>query len=141
MAIRIGNPRGEQIDSLTTDAVPAGALGTTITSPVLTGTLALPSTNFLVIDEHTAQSTGLTAGDRVVTLLPTGERVRAVITAVIARGLNGDDTYVSAADTVGTGKHSDSPAPSQTPPAPCTNTARPQARVQLPWLQGVMKAT
>ncbi|MFF7142354.1 FtsX-like permease family protein [Streptomyces nodosus] len=99
MNVRIGTAQGEQIDSLTTNAVPAAALGATITPPVLSGSLASPPDNFLVIDEHAAQSDGLSAGDHVVALLPTGEKVRTVIAAVVARGLNGDDTYVSASLT------------------------------------------
>lgn len=99
MNIRIGTAQGEQIDSLRTNAVPAAALGTAITPPVVSGSLASPPENFLVIDEHAAQSDSLSAGDHVVTLLPTGEKVRTVIAAVVARGLNGDDTYVSASLT------------------------------------------
>ncbi|MFI9255501.1 FtsX-like permease family protein [Streptomyces sp. NPDC053069] len=98
MNVRIG-AQGEQIDSLTTNAVPAAALGTTIKPPVLSGSLASPPDNFLVIDEHAARSDGLSAGDHVVALLPTGEKVRTVIAAVVARGLQGDDTYVSASLT------------------------------------------
>ncbi|MFD8980365.1 FtsX-like permease family protein [Streptomyces sp. NPDC059564] len=99
MNIRIGTAQGDQIDSLSADAVPAAALGTTITPPVLSGSLASPPENFLVIDEHAAQSNSLSAGDQVVTLLPTGEKVPTVIAAVAARGLTGDDTYVSASLT------------------------------------------
>ncbi|MFH8381380.1 FtsX-like permease family protein [Kitasatospora sp. NPDC018058] len=99
MNIRIGTAKGEQIDSLSTNAVPAAALGTTVTPPVLSGSLASPPDGFLVIDEHAARSDGLSAGDEVVTLLPTGARVRTVIAAVVARGLHGDDTYLSAALT------------------------------------------
>ncbi|MER7754469.1 FtsX-like permease family protein [Kitasatospora sp. NPDC097643] len=97
--IRIGTTAGDQIDSLSTKAVPAAALGTVVTPPVVSGSLASPPGNFLVIDEHAAQSDGLAAGDRVVTLLPTGEKVPTVIAAVIAHGLNGDDTYLSSALT------------------------------------------
>ncbi|WP_406209488.1 ABC transporter permease [Kitasatospora sp. NBC_01560] len=99
MNIRIGTANGEQIDSLSTNAVPASALGTTVTPPVLSGSLTSPADNFLVIDEHAAQSDGLSVGDQVVTLLPTGARVPTVIAAVVARGLNGDDTYLSASLT------------------------------------------
>ncbi|MER8062006.1 MULTISPECIES: ABC transporter permease [unclassified Streptomyces] len=99
MNVRIGTAQGEQIDSLTTNAVPATALGGTITPPVLSGSLASPPDNFLVIDEHAAQSDNLSAGDHVVALLPTGKKVRTVIAAVVARGLRGDDTYVSASLT------------------------------------------
>ncbi|MEV7978459.1 FtsX-like permease family protein [Streptomyces sp. NPDC086519] len=99
MNLRIGTAQGEQIDSLSTNAVPAAALGTTITPPVSSGSLASPPENFLVIDEHAAQSDSLSAGDHVVALLPTGEKVRTVIAAVVARGLRGDDTYVSASLT------------------------------------------
>ncbi|RPE41014.1 putative ABC transport system permease protein [Streptomyces sp. Ag109_O5-1] len=99
MNIRIGTAKGEQIDSLTTDAVPATALGSTVTPPLVSGSLASPPENFLVIDEHAAQSDDLSAGDHVITLLPTGEKVPTVIAAVVARGLTGDDTYVSASLT------------------------------------------
>lgn len=97
MNIRIGNEKGEQIDSLSTYAVPAGALGSTVTPPVVGGSLASVPENFLVIDAHAAQSDDLAAGDKVVTLLPSGERVQTVIAAVVERGLHGDDTYVSSA--------------------------------------------
>ncbi|MFF2194275.1 FtsX-like permease family protein [Streptomyces sp. NPDC058157] len=63
------------------------------------GSLTSPPENFLVVDEHAAQSNGLPVGGRVVTLLPTGARVPTVIAAVVARGLNGDDTYLSASLT------------------------------------------
>ncbi|MEU8502510.1 FtsX-like permease family protein [Streptomyces lavendulae] len=99
MNIRIGTAEGEQIDSLSTNAVPAAALGATVTPPVLSGSLTSPPEDFLVIDEHAAESDGLSVGDRVVTLLPTGARVPTVIAAVVARGLNGDDTYLSASLT------------------------------------------
>ncbi|KJY42758.1 hypothetical protein VR41_06460 [Streptomyces sp. NRRL B-1568] len=99
MNIRIGTAKGEQIDSLSTNAVPASALGTTVTPPVLSGSLTSLPENFLVIDEHAARSDGLSVGDQVVTLLPTGARVPTVIAAVVARGLNGDDTYLSASLT------------------------------------------
>ncbi|MFI2612121.1 FtsX-like permease family protein [Kitasatospora sp. NPDC018619] len=99
MNIRIGTAKGDQIDSLSTKAVPAAALGTTITPPVVSGSLTSLPDNFLVIDEHAAQSDSLSVGDQVVTLLPTGTRVTAVIAAVVARGLNGDDTYLSASLT------------------------------------------
>ncbi|WP_158714122.1 FtsX-like permease family protein [Kitasatospora aureofaciens] len=99
MNIRIGTAKGEQIDSLSTNAVPASALGTTVTPPVLSGSLTSLPENFLVVDEHAAQSDGLSVGDRVVTLLPTGARVPTVIAAVVERGLNGDDTYLSASLT------------------------------------------
>ncbi|GLV87698.1 hypothetical protein Slala03_73870 [Streptomyces lavendulae subsp. lavendulae] len=59
----------------------------------------LPLLVSFVIDEHAARSDGLSVGDRVVTLLPTGARVPTVIAAVVARGLNGDDTYLSASLT------------------------------------------
>ncbi|MFF7617757.1 FtsX-like permease family protein [Streptomyces lavendulae] len=98
MNIRIGTAEGEQIDSLSTNAVPAAALGATVTPPVLSGSLTSPPEDFLVIDEHAAESDGLSVGDRVVTL-PTGARVPTVIAAVVARGLNGDDTYLSASLT------------------------------------------
>ncbi|MFJ3216524.1 FtsX-like permease family protein [Kitasatospora sp. NPDC086801] len=99
MNVRIGTAAGEQVDSLSTKAVPAAALGATITPPVLSGSLAALPENFLVIDEHAAESDGLAAGDQVVTLLPTGARVSTVIAAVVARGLSGDDTYLSSALT------------------------------------------
>ncbi|TWV32546.1 ABC transporter permease [Streptomyces misionensis] len=99
MNIRIGTAKGEQIDSLSTNAVPASTLGTTVTPPVLSGSLTSLPENFLVIDEHAAQSDSLSVGDQVVTLLPTGTRVTAVIAAIVARGLNGDDTYLSASLT------------------------------------------
>ncbi|MFJ9774292.1 FtsX-like permease family protein [Kitasatospora sp. NPDC101157] len=99
MNIRIGTAKGDQIDSLTTNAVPASALGTTVTPPVLSGSLTSLPENFLVIDEHAARSDSLSAGDEVVTLLPTGARVPTVIAAVVERGLNGDDTYLSASLT------------------------------------------
>ncbi|MFJ9608496.1 FtsX-like permease family protein [Kitasatospora sp. NPDC101176] len=106
MNVRIGTAAGDQIDSLSTLAVPAAALGTTITPPVRSGSLASPPANFLVIDEHAAESDGLAVGDQVVALLPTGARVPTVIAAVVARGLHGDDTYLSAAVT-------GAPAPTQ----------------------------
>ncbi|MET8626817.1 ABC transporter permease [Kitasatospora sp. NPDC004669] len=99
MNIRIGTAKGDQIDSLSTNAVPAAALGTTVTPPVLSGSLASPPEDFLVIDDHAARSDGLSAGDEVVTLLPTGAQVRTVIAAIVARGLHGDDAYLSAALT------------------------------------------
>ncbi|MFB7667766.1 FtsX-like permease family protein [Kitasatospora sp. NPDC056138] len=99
MNIRIGTAKGDQIDSLSTNAVPAAALGATVTPPVLFGSLTSLPENFLVIDEHAAESNGLSVGDQVVTLLPTGARVSTVIAAVVARGLNGDDTYLSASLT------------------------------------------
>ncbi|MFJ8623570.1 FtsX-like permease family protein [Kitasatospora sp. NPDC093550] len=99
MNIRIGTERGEQIDSLSAEAVPAAALGATVTPPVVSGSLAALPEDFLVIDEHAAESDGLSAGGRVVVLLPTGARVPAVIAAVVARGLHGDDTYLSASLT------------------------------------------
>ncbi|MDH6118904.1 FtsX-like permease family protein [Kitasatospora sp. GAS204B] len=99
MNIRIGTAQGNQIDSLSTNALPAAALGATVRPPVLSGSLSSPPENFLVIDEHAAESDGLSAGDEVVTLLPTGARVPTVIAAVVARGLNGDDTYLSSSLT------------------------------------------
>ncbi|MFI6155321.1 FtsX-like permease family protein [Kitasatospora sp. NPDC051170] len=101
MNIRLGTAQDEQIDSLGATAVPAGALGTTVTPPVISGSLASPPPNFLVIDEKAATEDGLKVGDEVVTLLPTGARVRTAVTAIIARGLNGDDAYVSASLTGG----------------------------------------
>ncbi|MGV9271660.1 FtsX-like permease family protein [Kitasatospora sp. NPDC003701] len=102
MNIRIGTPDGDQIDSLSANAVPAAALGTTITPPLVSGSLTDLPDNFLIIDEHAAQSNSLTTGDHVVTLLPNGTRVTCVIAAVIARGLAGDDTYLSATLTTTT---------------------------------------
>ncbi|MFE4976280.1 FtsX-like permease family protein [Kitasatospora sp. NPDC056651] len=99
MNIRIGTAKGDQIDSLSTNALPATALGTTVTPPVVSGSLTDLPDNFLIIDEHAARSDDLAAGDQVVTLLPTGTRVTAVIAAVVARGLGGDDTYLSASLT------------------------------------------
>ncbi|MGW0884671.1 FtsX-like permease family protein [Streptomyces sp. NPDC002671] len=99
MNVRIGTARGEQIDSLTTNAVPAKALGDTVSPPVLSGSLASLPENFLVIDQHAAESDNLSVGDHLVALLPTGRRVPTVIAAVVARGLHGDDTYVSSALT------------------------------------------
>ncbi|MFI8460012.1 FtsX-like permease family protein [Kitasatospora sp. NPDC085464] len=99
MNVRIGTAGGEQIDSLSTVAVPASALGTTVTPPVRSGSLAAPPGDFLVVDEHAAESDGLAVGDRVVALLPTGARVPVVVAAVVARGLRGDDAYLSSALT------------------------------------------
>ncbi|MFD7828448.1 FtsX-like permease family protein [Kitasatospora sp. NPDC059803] len=99
MNVRIGTAAGEQIDSLSAKAVPAAALGVTVTPPVLSGSLASLPEDFLVIDEHAAESDALAVGDRVVMLLPTGARASTVVAAVVARGLNGDDTYVSSALT------------------------------------------
>ncbi|MFE3764977.1 FtsX-like permease family protein [Streptomyces sp. NPDC059104] len=101
MNIRIGTAQGEQLDSLSANAVPAAALGATVTPPVLSGSLTSLPENFLVIDEHAAESNGLSVGDQVITLLPTGARVPTVIAAVVARGLNGDDTYLPASLTGG----------------------------------------
>ncbi|MGW3208292.1 hypothetical protein [Streptomyces sp. NPDC001135] len=75
------------------------ALGTTITPSVLSRALASPRDDFLIVDEHAAQSDSLPAGDHVVALLPAGEKVRTVIAAVVARGLHGNDTSVSASLT------------------------------------------
>ncbi|MGW3043208.1 FtsX-like permease family protein [Kitasatospora sp. NPDC001159] len=99
MNIRIGTTKGDQIDSLSTNALPATALGTTVTPPVISGSLTNLPDNFLIIDEHAARSDDLAAGDHVVTLLPNGTRVTCVIAAIVARGLGGDDTYLSASLT------------------------------------------
>jgi putative ABC transport system permease protein len=96
MNVRIGTAHGEQIDSLTTNAVPTKAMGDTVRPPVLSGSLASLPENFLVIDEHAAESDDLSVGQHVVALLPTGRQVPTVIAAVVARGLHGDDTYVSS---------------------------------------------
>ncbi|MGW3209077.1 FtsX-like permease family protein [Streptomyces sp. NPDC001135] len=97
MNVRIGTAHGEQIDSLTTNAVPRKAMGDTIRPPVISGSLTSLPENFLVIDEHAAESDDLSVGQHVVALLPTGRRVPTVIAAVVARGLHGDDTYVPSA--------------------------------------------
>lgn len=97
MNVRIGTAHGEQIDSLTTNAVPRKAMGDTVRPPVLADSLASLPENFLVIDEHAAESDDLSVGQHVVALLPAGRRVPTVIAAVVARGLHGDDTYVSSA--------------------------------------------
>ncbi|MDI2128340.1 ABC transporter permease [Yinghuangia seranimata] len=99
MNIRIGTSEDDQIDSVSANAVPASALGTTVTPPVVSGSLTNLPDDFLVIDEHAARSDNLAVGDHVVTLLPNGTRVTCVIAAVIARGLDGDDTYLSASLT------------------------------------------
>ncbi|MER0443505.1 hypothetical protein ABR738_02790 [Streptomyces sp. Edi4] len=95
----VDRDRDAGIDSLTAQAVPAAALNTTITPPMISSSLACPPENFLVIDEHAAQSDSLSPGDQVVTPLPTGERIRSVVAAVVARGLNRDDTFVSGSLT------------------------------------------
>ncbi len=96
MNVRIGTAHGEQIDSLSTNAVPTKAMGDTVRPPLLSGSLASLHENFLVIDEHAAESDDLSVGMHVVALLPSGGRVPTVIAAVVARGLRGDDTYVSS---------------------------------------------
>jgi hypothetical protein len=63
MNIRIGTTGGDQIDSLSTKAVPTTAMGDTGTPPVLSGSLASLPKNFLVIDEHAADSDNLLVGD------------------------------------------------------------------------------
>ncbi|WP_073812612.1 FtsX-like permease family protein [Kitasatospora sp. CB01950] len=96
MNVKIGTAEGEQLDSLRVQAVPAAAFGRTFTPVVRAGSVdALPA-DFLVIDEHAAESDGLAVGDRLVALLPTGVRAPVVVAAVVARGLGGDDAYLSA---------------------------------------------
>ncbi|WP_157429691.1 FtsX-like permease family protein [Actinomadura oligospora] len=99
MNVRIGTVQGEQIDSLTTNAVPPRALNDTVRPPVRAGSLASLPENFLVIDEHAAESDDLAPGDHVIALLPSGRRVPTVIAAVVARGPHGDDTYISSSLT------------------------------------------
>ncbi|WP_217546677.1 FtsX-like permease family protein [Streptomyces sp. GbtcB6] len=101
MNVRIGTALGEQIDSLSTNAVPTKAMGDTVRPPVLSGSLASLPENFLVIDQHAAESDDLSVGQHVVALLPTGRRVPTVIAAVVARGLHGDDTYISSSPADG----------------------------------------
>ncbi|MEV5877468.1 FtsX-like permease family protein [Streptomyces sp. NPDC052101] len=96
MNIRIGTAHGEQIDSLSTNVVPTKAMGATVRPPALSGSLASLPENFLVIDEHAAESDDLSVGQHVVALLPTGCRVPTVIAAVVARGVHRGDTYVSS---------------------------------------------
>ncbi|MFF0388011.1 FtsX-like permease family protein [Kitasatospora sp. NPDC004615] len=97
--VKIGTPTGEQLDSLRVQAVPAAAFGRTFTPPVRDGSVAALPDDFLVIDEHAAESDGIAVGDRLVALLPTGARVPVVVAAVVARGLGGDDAYLSASVT------------------------------------------
>jgi putative ABC transport system permease protein len=99
MNVRIGTLHGEQIDSLTTTVVPPKALGHSVRPPVRSGSLTALPENFLVIDQHAADSDDLPVGGHVVALLPSGRRIPMVIAAVAARGLQGDDTYISSALT------------------------------------------
>ncbi|WP_404868143.1 FtsX-like permease family protein [Kitasatospora griseola] len=94
--VKIGTADGEQLDSLRVQAVPAAAFGRTFTPPVRAGSAAELPADFLVIDEHAAESDGIAVGDHLVALLPTGTRVPVVVAAVVARGLGGDDAYLSA---------------------------------------------
>ncbi|MFJ5921299.1 FtsX-like permease family protein [Kitasatospora sp. NPDC092948] len=97
--VKIGTAAGEQLDSLRVQAVPATAFGRTFTPPVRAGSLSGLPEDFLVIDEHAAESDGIAVGDHLVALLPTGDRVPVVVAAVVARGLGGDDAYLSASLT------------------------------------------
>ncbi|MFD8477944.1 FtsX-like permease family protein [Kitasatospora sp. NPDC059673] len=94
--VKIGTPQGEQLDSLRVQAVPAAAFGRTFTPPVREGSTAALPADFLVIDEHAAEADGIAVGDHLVALLPTGARVPVVVAAVVARGLGGDEAYLSA---------------------------------------------
>ncbi|MEV5570889.1 ABC transporter permease [Spirillospora sp. NPDC052269] len=118
MNVRIGTAHGKQIDSLTTNAVPTQALNDTIRPPVHAGSLAALPENFLVIDEHAAESDDLAPGDHVIALLPSGKRIPTVISAVVGRGPHGDDTYISSSltdETTATQVYLNSTGPLDTP--------------------------
>ncbi|MFC8719374.1 FtsX-like permease family protein [Kitasatospora sp. NPDC057198] len=101
--LKLGTPDGQQLDSLSVQAVPASAFGTVLTPRLTAGSLTALPDDYLVIDEHAAESDDLAVGDELVALLPTGARVKVTVAAVVARGLGGDAAYLSATATAAAG--------------------------------------
>ncbi len=99
--LEISGADGTVLDSLSGKAVPPAALGSVLTPSVLTGSLTGLGEDFLVIDEHTARSDDLSAGQSVGCTLPDGSRTVLRIAAVVRTGLSGDDTYLATAHTSG----------------------------------------
>ncbi|MEU9077945.1 FtsX-like permease family protein [Kitasatospora sp. NPDC048538] len=99
--LEISGADGTVLDSLSGKAVRPDALGSVLKPTVVAGSLTGLGDDFLVVDEHTARSDDLSPGQTVTCWLPDGSRTALRIAAVVRTGLNGDDTYLSAAHTAG----------------------------------------
>ncbi|MBO2456909.1 FtsX-like permease family protein [Actinomadura violacea] len=99
LRIYVGTLKGEVVDTLTGQAVPSDALGRVLTPQVVEGSLKNLDDDFLVIDQRTAKGDDLALGQRVWTWLPDGTRRETTIRAIIQTGLDGDATFLSAAQT------------------------------------------
>ncbi|MFI0742006.1 FtsX-like permease family protein [Streptomyces sp. NPDC021100] len=93
----IGKRSGPVLDSLSAQAVAPGALGDVLRPRVVEGSLDGLGDDAVVIDRRTAESNGLTLGERVVVRLPDGVPHELRIAAVVRTGLSGDTTYMSSA--------------------------------------------
>jgi putative ABC transport system permease protein len=94
--VTIATVDGEQLDHLTGQAVNNEALGRTLTPTVLAGALPGPAAgnDWIVIDQRTAQSDGITLGQRLLVTAPERPALTLTVRAIIAPGLTSDDTYV-----------------------------------------------
>ena len=96
--VTIATVDGKQLDHLAGQAVNNGTLGRTLTPTVLAGALPGPAAGngWIVVDQLTAQSDGITIGQRLKVTAPGGPALTLTVDAIIAPGLGSEDIYVAA---------------------------------------------
>ena len=124
--VTIATLGGEQLDQLTGQAVNNGALGRTLTPTVVAGTLPGPAagSGWIVIDQHTARSDGITVGQRLMVTAAGHRALTLAVGAIIASGVTSDDTYVPSLVAAG-----DSPQIGYVRLTPGSSTAAVRARL------------
>jgi putative ABC transport system permease protein len=92
--VSIATASGQPLDHLDGQAVNAGVLGRSLTPSVLAGSLARLGADWIVIDQHTAQSDDIALGQRLRVSAPGQAPAVLTVRAIIASGLSSDDTYL-----------------------------------------------
>ena len=100
-SINVAANSGAYIDTWTAQAVEPATLNTTQNLTPVAGSLSHLGSDFLIIDQRTAQADGLHAAEPVKAYLPDGTSIRLRIAAVIRTGTTEATVFISAADAAG----------------------------------------
>jgi putative ABC transport system permease protein len=100
-SINVAADSGAYIDTWTAQAVEPATLNTTQNLTPVAGSLSHLGSDFLIIDQRTAQADGLHAAEPVKAYLPDGTSIRLRIAAVIHTGTTEATVFIPAADVAG----------------------------------------
>jgi putative ABC transport system permease protein len=99
--ITLATRSGAYVDTMTAQAASPATLTRTQRFTPTAGSVSRLGSNFLIIDQRTAQADSLSAGEQVRAYLPDGTIAPLRVAAVIRTGLTQTTAYLPAADAAG----------------------------------------